>query len=110
MGYETPEEVEKDVQEKLKKLEKQVDKTLTLSNLSLVIGLVPGGTVPSILIAGTDLIVNDHISPLSGSLSAGLTEVTLNDNLSDHGKKALNGKTKAIIWASSQATGWIMGN
>jgi hypothetical protein len=76
-----------------------------LGNASTVAGLLPGGQVASLALAGADLLLNNDTASTSGAVSSGLVGTMATDIASDAGRVNPTNKVQAAIYVVSQAVG-----
>jgi len=83
--------------------------TPDLGQASTVVGLVPGGTIPAVVLAVADAVITDDATSTTSAAAAGTTEAIANDVASDHGKNVPTNKVKAAIHIGANIVGTVAG-
>ena len=83
--------------------------TPDLGQASTIVGLVPGGTIPSIGLAIADAVRTNDATSTTSTVEAGTTEAIAGDVASDHGKGVPTNKVKAAIHIGANIVGTVAG-
>ena len=82
----------------------------SLGTASTVTGLIPGGQVASLVLAGADAFVNDTMTSTTSATASALTDTAATDITSNSGKVMPTNKVKAAIYVVSQVVGIFGGS